>query len=136
MIWSYRAIKNPVARKKWLVFLAALLIVFFSYGIYRVLMGESWIRIALLLALFSLFIFLYALITLGKPRYYSVDDEFIIYKPFKTRISDLEGYSVDENAMTIKLRKKGIFGVRTLYFERLEDLREAERILRKKLKKS
>jgi len=136
MIWSYRAIKNPVARKKWLVFLAALLIVFFSYGIYRVLMGESWIRIALLLALFSLFIFLYALITLGKPRYYSVDDEFIIYKPFKTRISDLEGYSVDENAMTIKLKKKGIFGVRTLYFERLEDLREVERILRKKLKKS
>jgi len=136
MIWSYRAIKNPVTRKKWLVFLAALLIVFFSYGIYRVLMGESWIRIALLLALFSLFIFLYALITLGKPRYYSVDDEFIIYKPFKTRISDLEGYSVDENAMTIKLKKKGIFGVRTLYFERLEDLREAERILKKKLKKS
>ena len=136
MIWSYRAIKNPAARKKWLVFLAALLIVFFSYGIYRVLMGESWIRIALLLALFSLFIFLYALITLGKPRYYSVDDEFIIYKPFKTRISDLEGYSVDENAMTIKLRKRGIFGVRTLYFERLEDLREVERILRKKLKKS
>uniref|UniRef100_A0A7J2TIC5 Uncharacterized protein n=1 Tax=Archaeoglobus fulgidus TaxID=2234 RepID=A0A7J2TIC5_ARCFL len=135
MIWSYRAIKNPAARKKWLSFIATLFIVFFSYGIYRVLMGENWVRIALLLALFSLFIFLYALITLGKPRYYSIDDDFIIYKPFKTRLSDIDDYSVDENAMTIKLKKKGILGVRTLYFEKNEDLREAERILKKKLKR-
>jgi len=85
--------------------------------------------------LFSLFIFLYALITLGKPRYYSIDDDFIIYKPFKTRLSDIDDYSVDENAMTIKLKKKGILGVRTLYFEKNEDLREAERILKKKLKR-
>jgi hypothetical protein len=137
MIWSYRAIKNPAARKKWLMLITALLIIFFSYGAYRVLTGENWIRIALLLVLFSLFIFLYAIITLGKPRYYSIDDDFIIYKPFKTRLGDLEDYSVDENRMIIKLKKKkGIFGVRTLYFEKVEDLKEAEKILRKKLKKT
>ncbi len=135
MIWSYRAVKNPVARRKWLLFLGSILILFFGYAAYRIAIGESVIRVALLLAIFSLFIFLYSIITLGKPRYYFFEDETIIYKPFKTKLSDIEGYTVNEERLVIKLKKKGIFGVKTLYFERIEDLREVEKMIKKKLYK-
>lgn len=134
MIWSYRAVKNPAARKKWLTFILVIVAFVFGYGAYRVAIGDNAIRIALLLTIFSLFIFLYAIITLGKPRYYFMDEELLIYKPFKTRLSDVRGYSVDENRLIIRLSKKGLFGVKTLYFDRLEDLREAEKWLRRKLK--
>ncbi|TDA30504.1 MAG: hypothetical protein DSO00_01145, partial [Archaeoglobi archaeon] len=69
-----------------------------------------------------------------KPRYYFLDDEFVIYKPFKTRLGDVTGYSVDEKRLLIKLKKKGILGVKTLYFEKIEDLKEAEKWLKKKLR--
>jgi len=134
MIWSYRAVKNPVARRKWLIIISALVAVVFAYGAYRVAMGDNAVRIALLLALFSLFVFLYAIIALGKPRYYYLDEELISYKPFKTRLKDVRGFSVDEKKLTIKLNKTGIFGVRTLYFEKLEDLKEAEKWLRRRIK--
>lgn len=134
MIWSYRAVKNPAARKKWLTFILVIVAFVFGYGAYRVAIGDNAIRIALLLAIFSLFIFLYAIITLGKPRYYFMDEELLIYKPFKTRLSDVRGYSVDENRLIIRLSKKGLFGVKTLYFDRLEDLREAEKWLKKRVK--
>ncbi|MDK2795514.1 MAG: hypothetical protein PWQ58_713 [Archaeoglobaceae archaeon] len=134
MIWSYRAVKNPAARKKWLTFILVIVAFVFGYGAYRVAIGDNAIRIALLLAIFSLFIFLYAIITLGKPRYYFMDEELLIYKPFNTRLSDVRGYSVDENRLIIRLSKKGLFGVKTLYFDRLEDLREAEKWLKKRVK--
>ncbi|MCS7130905.1 MAG: hypothetical protein NZ872_05755 [Archaeoglobaceae archaeon] len=134
MIWSYRAVKNPIARRKWLYFISILIIFVFGYGIYRILMGENAIRVALLLTIFSLFIFLYAIIALGKPRYYFFDEDRIVYKPFKTKLSDINGYKVYEGDLVIRLNKKGIFGVKTLYFERLEDLREVERLLRRKVR--
>ncbi|MEM0350239.1 MAG: hypothetical protein QXR27_06040 [Archaeoglobaceae archaeon] len=132
MIWSYRAIKNPVARRKWLTFIFSLILLGFLYSIYRILLGENLIKVFLIFTLFSLFLFLYAIISLGKPRYYLMDEEFIVYKPFKTKISDVKGYIVDDKNLLIKLNKKG-FGVKTLYFERLEDLRNAEKWLKKKL---
>ncbi|MEM0302339.1 MAG: hypothetical protein QXI54_04110 [Archaeoglobaceae archaeon] len=133
MIWSYRAIKNPLARRKWLYFISSLVLVIFGYGLYRIITEGNVIRIALLMTLFSLFIFLYAIITLGKPRYYLLDEDLIIYKPFKTKISDVRGFKVDEGNLVIKLDKKGILGVKTLYFERIEDLREVERWLKRKI---
>ncbi|MCS7144654.1 MAG: hypothetical protein NZ879_06505 [Archaeoglobaceae archaeon] len=132
MIWSYRAVKNPIARRKWLYFISILIIFVFGYGIYRIMLGENAIRVLLLLTIFSLFIFLYAIIALGKPRYYFFDEDQIVYKPFKTKLSDITGYEVEERNLIIKLEKKGIFGVKTLYFEKIEDLREAERLLRRK----
>ncbi len=134
MMWFYRAVKNPAARRKWLTFISIIAAIVFGYSAYRILIGDSAIRVALLLAIFSLFIFLYAIIALGKPRYYFLDDEFVIYKPFKTRLGDITGYSVDEGRMLIELKKRGILGVKTLYFEKIEDLKEAEKWLRKKLR--
>ncbi len=131
MMWSYRAIKNPVARKKWLSFVSILVFIGFLYSLYRVLLGESVIKILLIFTLFSLFIFLYAIISLGKPRFYLMDDEMILYKPFKTRLSEVEGFEVDEKNLRIRLKKRG-FGVKTLYFEKIEDLKNVERWLKKK----
>ncbi|MCX8172732.1 MAG: hypothetical protein N3D09_03870 [Archaeoglobaceae archaeon] len=135
MIWSYRAIKNPIARKKWLLIIFTIVFVFFGYGAYRIISGENLLRISLLLAIFSFFIFLYSLITLGRPRYYFFYEDQIIYKPFKTKIGDVVDFKVDEKNLLIKLNKRGIFGVKTLYFEKLEDLKEAERWLKRKLKR-
>jgi len=131
MMWSYRAIKNPVARKKWLSFVSILVFIGFLYSLYRVLLGESVIKILLIFTLFSLFIFLYAIISLGKPRFYLMDDEMILYKPFKTRLSEVEGFEVDEKNLRIRLKKRG-FGVKMLYFEKIEDLKNVERWLKKK----
>jgi len=133
-MWFYRAVKNPAARRKWLVFISTIAAIVFGYGAYRIMIGDSAIRVALLLAIFSLFILLYAIIALGKPRYYFLDDEFVIYKPFKTKLGEVTGYSVDEGRMQIKLKKRGILGVKTLYFENIEDLKEAEKRLKKKLR--
>lgn len=134
MMWSYRAVKNPAARKKWLAFISIIIAFVFGYGAYRVAIGDNAVRIALLLSIFSLFIFLYAIIALGKPRYYFMDKELVIYKPFRTRLSDVKGYSVNEDKLIIKLNKKGIFGIKTLYFDKLEDLKEAEKWLKRNLK--
>ncbi len=134
MIWCYRAVKNPAARRKWIAFISIIVAIIFGYAAYKILMGENVIRIALLLTIFSLFIFLYAIIALGKPRYYFLDEEVLIYKPFKTRLGDITGYSVDESKLLIKIEKKGILGVKTLYFEKIEDLKEAEKWLKRKLR--
>jgi hypothetical protein len=134
MMWFYRAVKNPAARRKWLAFISIIAAIVFGYGAYRILIGDSAIRVALLLAIFSIFILLYAIIALGKPRYYFLDDEFVIYRPFRTKLCDICGYSVDEKRLLIKLKKRGILGVKTLYFENIEDLKEAEKRLKKKLR--
>ncbi|MEM1579045.1 MAG: hypothetical protein QXN34_00195 [Archaeoglobaceae archaeon] len=132
MMWSYRAIRNPVARKKWLLIISFLVLIGLCYSIYRVIVGENLIRILLIFTIFSLFIFLYAIISLGKPRFYLMDDELIIYKPFKTRLNQIHGFEVNERNLTIKLKKKG-FGVKTLYFEKIEDLKSAEKWLKRKV---
>lgn len=132
MMWSYRAIKNPIAKKKWLYFISLLISIGFLYSLYRIWNGENVVKVLLFFTLFSFFISLYAIISLGKPRFYLMDEEMIIYKPFKTKLSDVKGFEVDEKNLRIRLKKDG-FGVRTLYFEKLEDLRNAERWLRKRI---
>lgn len=136
MIWNYRAINNPVARKKWLLFGVLLLVFAVIAGAVRYVstgeFGESLIITGLLL----LFIFLYIQIVLGKVRQYSIDNEYIRYKPFKTDLKKLKGYKVDADSLKIdlELNKSSLFAVKTLYFEDMEGLEEAEIFLRKHVK--
>jgi len=135
-MWWYRAVNNPVARRKWLTLSLTLLAVGSAYTAYRVMRGEDPIKCLLIFSLFVLMLFLYTLIALGKPRYYYYADGEIIYKPLKVSLSDVMGYDVDREGKVIRLRVKGLspLKVRTLYFENLEDLERIERILRELLK--
>ncbi len=137
MIWRYRAINNPVARKRWLTFCTILLIIGFGYSIYRYLVTGNLKVTLLLLSFFSLMIFLYTIITLGKFRYYYIDDDTIRYRPFKTYLSNVEDFEVDYNRKVIKLKlkKSTLFAVKTLYFENDEDLEEVSRFLKRKIKR-
>lgn len=130
----YRAIKNPIAKRKWLTFCSILALAGILYSIYKISIGADLYSTLLILSVFVLMIFLYTIITLGKPRFYYLNDE-IIYKPFKTPLSNIEGFDVDyENkVIRLKLRKPSIFAVKTLYFENEEDLDEVARHLRMKI---
>lgn len=139
MIWNYRAVNNPVARKKWLLFGVILLIFAVIAGVARYAttgdLGESLIITGLLL----LFIFLYIQIVLGKIRQYFIDDEDRIrYKPFKADLKQLKGYETDADSLKIdlELNKSSPFTVKTLYFEDIEDLKEAEVFLNKYVNKT
>lgn len=139
MIWNYRAVNNPAARKKWLIFGIVLLVFAVIAGVGRYLttgeLGESLIITGLLL----LFIFLYIQIVLGKVRQYFIDDEDKVrYKPLKTDLKDLNGYEADEQSLKIdlNLKKTSPLAVRTLYFDNIDDLKEAEVFLKKYLSKS
>ncbi len=138
MIWSYRAINNPVARRKWLYLSFALICVGLIYSTYKVLSGESLIGVSLVFVFFALMVFLYTIITLGKIRYYIIEGDTIIYKPFKTKIEDIVDFHVDEGKKVIKLklRSRSLFKVRTLYFERDEDLNDVLKFLRKTFQRS
>ncbi len=136
MIWRYRAINNPIARRRWLTFCTILLIIGFGYSIYRFLITGN-LKITLLsLSFFSLMIFLYTIITLGKFRYYYIDDEAIRYRPFKTYLSNVEDLEVDHDKKVIrlKLKKPSIFAVKMLYFENYDDLEEVARFLKRKIR--
>jgi len=80
-------------------------------------------------------LFLYAIITLGKIRYYYIEDDVIKYKPFKTHISNIEDFEInrDLKIIKLKLKKSSIFAVRTLYFEDIEDLEEVAKFLKRKI---
>jgi len=76
------------------------------------------------------------LITLGKVRFYFIEGGTVYYKPFKTKISEISGFTVDEDNMIIKLhfKKPKLIGVKTLYFERKEDLTKVRDILNELIK--
>jgi len=80
-------------------------------------------------------LFLYAIITLGKIRYYYIEDDIIKYKPFKTYISNIEEFEInrDLKIIRLKLKRSSIFAVRTLYFENIEDLEEVAKFLKRKI---
>jgi len=80
-------------------------------------------------------LFLYAIITLGKIRYYYIEDDVIKYKPFKTYLSNIEDFEInrDLKIIKLKLKKPSIFAVRTLYFENIEDLEEVAKFLKRKI---
>jgi len=132
MIWKYRAINNPVAKKKWLTYSLCLVILAIATVTYRISAGLSPKKGLVALTSFFLVIFLYTIIMLGKERYYFVNDE-IRYKPFKTKLEDIENFEVDrENKLIrLKLRKPSFFAVKTLYFEDEEEMEEVIRFLEK-----
>ncbi len=135
MIWSYRAVNNRIARKKWIALSLILVALGLLYTAYRI---NTTSKLFSSLAIFTLFItmvFLYTLITLGRVRYYFIEENFIIYKPFKTKIEDIVGYEADRNNLVIKLRlkKPKIFAVKTLYFDKEEEFEEVLRFLKRVL---
>jgi len=80
-------------------------------------------------------LFLYAIITLGKIRYYYIEDDIIRYKPFKTYITNIEDFEInrDLKIIKLKLRRPSIFAVKTLYFEDINDLEEVAKFLKKRI---
>ncbi len=139
MIWNYRAINNPIARKKWLLFGIILLVFAGAAGAGRYMTTGELGRSLIITGILLLFIFLYIQIVLGKPRQYHIDDEDRIhYKPFKTDLKQLKGYKKDADSLKIdlELQKSSPFSVKTLYFEDEEDLKEAEVFLNKYVDKN
>jgi len=131
LIWTYRALNNPAARKKWLSFVFMIIAAGFGYTAYKILSSGEIGKSLIVAAIFALFVSLYAIITLGKPRHYYIEGDYVYYKPFKTNLKRVEDFEVDEDRMLIRLKGAGIFGVRTLYFENQDDLRQAVRMLNK-----
>jgi len=135
LIWRYRAIKNPVARVKWLLFCAILMALGFGYTAYKIVVGSPIGKSVIVASIFTLFIVLYTIITLGKYRYYYIENGVVYYKPFKTDLRSVKDYKVDEDRLVIKLHVRNPFSVRTLYFENLEDLKDVEKLLKRIIKK-
>ncbi len=133
MIWSYRALNNPAARRKWSLIVVAIILIGFGYTAYKISTGSDFGKSMLVTAIFTLFVSLYAIITLGKPRYYYIEGDYVVYRPFKTNLRRVQKFEVDEDRMIIKLKGAGIFGVRTLYFENPDDLRQTVRKLNRLL---
>ena len=130
MMWSYRALNNPVARRKWFLLVVALIAAGFGYTAYKVSLGYPVGRALIVASIFALFVSLYAIITLGKPRHYFIEGSVVYYRPLKVDLRRVEGYEVDEKRLVIRLKGIGLFGVRTLYFNNLDDLRKVEKHLK------
>jgi len=129
VIWTYRALNNPAARKKWLLFVLAIIITGMGYTAFKIAIDGISGRLLITTMIFILFVSLYAIITLGKPRYYYIEGDYVYYKPFKTNLKEIEDFEVDEDKMLIKLKGAGLLSVRTLYFENRDELREVVRKL-------
>jgi hypothetical protein len=135
MIWTYRALNNPAARRKWAAFILLIVLAGFGYTAYKIAGGAEVGKSLIAAAIFALFISLYAIITLGKPRHYYIEGDYVYYRPFKTNLKDIEGFEVDEERRVIRLKGAGIFSVRTLYFDNEDDLRQAVRRLERIVKR-
>ncbi len=133
MIWKFRAVNNRVAKKRYFLYSLAIILLFVIGAIYRLETGTRPGKVVILLAFSIMLVFLYTVIALGRERYYSMDENEIVYRPLKTKISDVEGFEVDEEnrLIKLKLRKGGLFSVKTLYFDDIRDLREAEMFLKR-----
>ncbi|MCS7121131.1 MAG: hypothetical protein NZ895_00785 [Archaeoglobaceae archaeon] len=124
--WIYRPVNNRLARRKWISVAAVLFFLGLIYTFYKTYTGYPFGRSIIALTVYTLFLLLYILLALGRPRTYILENNTVKYKPFKAKIKE---YSVDEKNLVIKI--KGNFFIRTLYFERDEDLREVLRYLRR-----
>ena len=135
MIWSYRAVNNRIARKKWLALSSTLIGVGLIYTIFRILYSGKLVSSLAIFTIFALMVFLYTIITLGKVRYYFIEGNEIVYKPFKTKIENVEEYEVDRENMVIKLKlkKPKVFAVKTLYFDKEEEFEDVLRFLKRVL---
>ncbi len=137
MIWKYRAVNNPVAKKKWLMYSMYLVIFAIATVAYRISTGLSPGKGIIVLVFFFLVVFLFTVQMLGKERFYYMNGE-IYYRPFKTKLDDVESFEVDEEnkLIRLKLRKPSIFAVRTLYFDEADEMREAKVFLEKTIRQS
>lgn len=135
MIWTYRALNNPAARRKWLIFVLLIIAVGFGFTAYKIATGAELGKSLIVAAFFAFFVSLYAIITLGKPRHYYIEGDYVYYKPFKTNLKKIKGFEVDEEKKVIRLKGAGIFSVRTLYFDNHDDLRQAVRRLERIVEK-
>ncbi|WP_456328973.1 hypothetical protein [Archaeoglobus sp.] len=135
MIWTYRALNNPAARKKWLIFVLLIIVAGFGFTAYKIATGAEVGKSLIVAAIFAFFVSLYAIITLGKPRHYYIEGDYVYYKPFKTNLKRIKGFEVDEERKVIRLKGAGIFSVRTLYFDNHDDLRQAVRRLERIVEK-
>jgi len=135
LVWNYRAVNNPAARKKWLIYGVVFLVFVLAAGTFRYVSTGDMKRTLLATSIFVLFVIMYIQIVLGKVRQYMIDDK-IRYKPFRTDLKDVKGFRVDEDAKKISLELNGFspLAVRTLYFEDDDDLSDAVRFLKKKVK--
>ncbi len=133
VMWAYRAVNNPVARKKWLAFGLSLLILAILMGIYKYIKTGDIGKVLIVTTIFILVAVLYTIVMLGKVRYYYIDDTKISYKPFKTNLDNIEDFEVDEKNKVIRLRlkKPSLLSVKLLYFERDEDMKDVVRRLEK-----
>ncbi len=133
MLWKFRAINNKVAKRRYFLYSLTIILTFVAGAIYRLETGTRPGKVAILLAISIMLIFLYTVIALGRERYYSMDESEIVYRPLKTKIEDVENFEVDEEnrLIRLKLRKNSPFAVKTLYFDDIKDLREAEMFLRR-----
>ncbi len=133
MLWKFRAVNNRVAKRRYFLYSAFVLAIFVAGAIYRLETGTSAGKVLILLAFSAMLVFLYTVIALGRERYYSLDEEEIVYRPLKTKIEEVESFEVDEEnrLIRLKLKKNRLFAVKTLYFDDIRDLREAEMFLRR-----
>ncbi len=136
MLWKFRAVNNRIAKRRYYSYSLVAVLILLIGAIYRLETGTSAGKVAILLAIGTMFVFLYTVIALGRERFYSMNEYEIVYRPLRTKIEDIESFEVDEENKLIKLNLKrgGLFSVKTLYFEDIRDLREAEYFLRKFLK--
>ncbi|MET1124021.1 MAG: hypothetical protein ABWW66_02000 [Archaeoglobaceae archaeon] len=125
IVWSYRVINNRVARRKWLLYISAILLLGVVYTIYKIATGTAPLKAAMMLVIFIFFLSLYAVIVLGKPRTYVIEGDEVRYKPFKAKLS--KDYEVDRENLVVRFRGRRV--LRTLYFEREEDMKEVLRYL-------
>jgi len=134
MIWSYRAVNNRIARRKWIAFGLFLIVLGIIYTTYRILITGKLVSSLAIFTLFTAMVFLYTIITLGKVRYYFIEDDKIIYKPFKTSLDEVNSYEVDEanRVIRLKLKKPRLFAVKTLYFDKEEEFQEVLRFLKRR----
>lgn len=136
MLWKFRAVNNRIAKRRYFLYSLVIISIFVLGAIYRLESGTKPGKVAILLAFSVMLVFLYTVIALGRERYYSMDENEIVYRPLKTKIQDIEDFEVDENnrLIRLKLKKGGLFSVKTLYFDDIRDLREAEMFLRRWVK--
>ncbi|RLI76143.1 hypothetical protein DRO97_01545 [Archaeoglobales archaeon] len=136
MMWSYRAVNNKIARKKWIYLSLSLILSAIIVSFLRFSGGVDVKKIVLSLTIFIFVVMLYMLITLGKIRYYFIEEDTIYYKPLKTKLEEIKDFVVDKENMVIRLKfkKLKLLGVKTLYFEKLEDLEKAEKLLKDLIK--
>jgi len=133
MIWSYRAINNRVARRRWFSLAILLTALGSIYTILRILTTGKVLTSLAIFSLYMTMVFLYTIITLGKVRYYFIEGGEIVYKPFKTKLEEVEGYDVDEVNMVIrlKLRRPRLFAVKTLYFDKDDEFQNVLRFFKR-----